>query len=194
MTSSTENVTRLLSAWQAGDEEALERLLPLVYDDLRRIADRRLAGERAGHTLQATALVHEAYLRLVDHDRIQWQGRAHFLALAATTMRRILVDHARKQRAAKRGGDAVTLTLDEDLAGGREPEVDLVALDQALERLAAEEPRQARVVELRFFGGLTVRETAEVLDVSPATVKLDWSVARAWLFRELGGSEEPDDG
>jgi len=184
------DVTRLLQDWRQGDEEARERLISQVYDDLRRLARGQLARERSGHTLQPTALVHEAYLRLIDQDRVQWQNRAHFFALAATMMRRILVSHARKKHAAKRGGDAVPVTLDEALDADRPgPAVDVVALDEALEALADLDRRQARIVELRFFGGLTIRETAEVLDVSPATVKLDWQMARAWLYRELGGEE-----
>jgi RNA polymerase sigma factor (TIGR02999 family) len=181
-------VTRLLRDWRAGDEEALERLLPRVYDELRRLARAYLARERPGHTLQPTALVHEAYLRLVDQTRVDWQNRAHFFAIAATSMRRILVSHARRRHAAKRGGAALTLTLDEGLAAAGERDVDLVALDEALAALERLDPRQARIVELRFFAGLTIEETATALEVSPATVKLDWKLARAWLFRELSGS------
>jgi RNA polymerase sigma factor (TIGR02999 family) len=159
--------------------------MPLVYDRLRQLARRHLARERAGHTLQPTALVHEAYLRLAGHHRIQWQDRGHFLALAATTMRRVLVSHARGRLAEKRGGGGAALSLDDVPAPAVERAEELVALDDALEALAAFDPRQARVVELRYFGGLTVEETAAALGVSPATVKLDWSLARAWLRREL---------
>lgn len=179
------DVTRLLQGWRAGDREAAERLMERVYDELRRLARRRLSGERAGHTLQPTALVHEAYMKLAG-QRVDWRSRAHFFALAATAMRRILVSHARKRRAAKRGGGALTLTLDEGLAGGGERDLDLLALDRALAGLAALDPRQARIVELRYFAGLTIEETAEAVGVSPATVKLDWQMARAWLHRELG--------
>lgn len=180
-------VTQLLLDWRAGDAAALDRLLPLVYDDLHHLARVQFARERRGHTLQPTALVHEAYLRLVEIRRIAWQDRAHFLALAATTMRRILVGHARKHRAAKRGGGAFSVTLGEEIAGGAGPEADLLALDQALGALAELDPRQARIVELRYFGGLTIEETAEALEVSPATVKSDWQMARAWLFNRLEG-------
>lgn len=186
------DVTRLLQDWQQGNEQARERLLSQVYDDLRRVARGQLARERPGHTLQPTALVHEAYLRLVDQKRVRWESRAHFLALAATMMRRILVSHARKKKADKRGGDAVPVTLVEALdaaSGSPVAPLDLVALDDALTDLARQDPRPARIVELRYFGGLTIEETARVLDVSPATVKLDWKMARAWLFRELSGED-----
>jgi RNA polymerase sigma factor (TIGR02999 family) len=180
-----EDLTRLLLDWSSGDPDALERLVPLVYDDLRRLAQSYLERERPGHTLQATAVVHELYVGLAKQKRIRWQNRAQFFAVAATLMRRLLVSHARKKRSAKRGGGAVALALDEALnvPEGREP--DLLALDEALQVLAEFAPRQSRIVEMRFFGGLTVDETAAVLDVSPATVKLDWSLAKAWLFREL---------
>ncbi|RMH19000.1 MAG: sigma-70 family RNA polymerase sigma factor [Acidobacteria bacterium] len=179
------DVTELLHAWRAGDQAALTRLLPRVYEDLRRLAGRHLARERAGHTLQPTALVNECYLELLDQNRVDWQDRAHFLAIAARTMRRILIAHARKRRAMKRGGGVLPLTLDEalEVAGGRR--LDLLALDDALRALEALSPRQSQVVELRFFGGLTIPETAAVLGVSPATVKNDWQMARAWLFNEL---------
>lgn len=178
-------VTRLLLEWRAGDATALDRLLPLVYDDLHRVAGGQLARERSGHTLQPTALVHEAYLRLVEVHHVAWQDRAHFLALAATTMRRILVDHARKRRAAKRGGAAVGVTLVEEVVGSPGPEVELLALDEALIALAELDPRKSRLVELRYFGGLTIDEAAEALGVSPSTVKSDWQMARAWLFNRL---------
>ncbi len=185
------DITQLLHAWRAGDGSALERLTPLVYDDLRRIARRSMAGERAGATLQPTALVHEAWLRLARHERIAWQDRAHFLAVGALTIRRLLVEQARRRKAQKRGGGAVTVTLSAAAGQAAGPQVDLIALDQALDRLAELSPRQARVVELRYFGGLTVEETARVLAVSPATVKVDWQMARAWLYAALkpGGPE-----
>lgn len=179
------SVTQLLKDWTGGDRAALDRLMPLVYDELRRLAGGYLGRERRDHTLQPTALVHEAFLRLVDQRRIQWQGRAHFLALAATLMRQLLISHARQHRAAKRGGGGPRVTLLEGDLAVEERDVDLLDLDRALAALAVLDPRQARVVELRYFGGMTVEETAEVLEVSPATVKLDWSLARAWLLREL---------
>lgn len=163
--------------------------MPLVYDELRALATRSLCHERSGHTLQGTALVHEAYLKLVDQRQVRWQDRAHFFAVAAQLMRRILVDHARRHRAAKRGSGEPRLPLVEaDVQAAPAPLGDWLALDRALDRLGALDERQARTVELRFFGGLTIEETAEVLQVSPATVKNDWSVARAWLYRELEGA------
>jgi RNA polymerase sigma factor (TIGR02999 family) len=188
---STSDVTALLHAWRSGDDSALDRLTPLVYDDLRRIAGRHLARERGGVTLQPTALAHEAYLRLARQERAAWQDRAHFLAVAALTIRRLLVERARRRRAAKRGGGALAVTWSEHDEPAAEPGVDLVELDQALGRLAELSPRQGRVVELRFFGGLTVEETARVLDVSPATVKLDWQMARAWLYAALSEGGAP---
>jgi RNA polymerase sigma factor (TIGR02999 family) len=180
------DVTRLLLDWSRGDRTALDRLMPLVYDQLRALADRSLCHERSGHTLQGTALVHEAYLKLVDQRQVRWQDRAHFFGVAAQLMRRILVDHARRHRAAKRGSGERRLPLDEaEAAASQPPLVDWLALDGALDRLATLDERQARIVELRFFGGLTIEETAAVLQVSPATVKNDWSLARAWLYREL---------
>ena len=175
-------------AWGAGDEAALERLVPLVHAELRRIARRCMAGERKGHSLQATALINEAYLRLVDVQHVDWQNRAHFLAMSARLMRRILVDYARAKGYQKRGGGAVKVTFDEGLpvAGGRDQ--DLVAVDDALAVLAKIDERKSRVVELRFFGGLTVEETATVLKVSPETVMRDWKLAKAWLLRELRGA------
>jgi RNA polymerase sigma factor (TIGR02999 family) len=181
------NITHLLKEWTAGDERALDRLTPLVYEELRQQAARYLRKERPGHSLQATALINEAFLRLIDVKDVQWQNRAHFFAIAANLMRRILVDHARRRDAEKRGGSQMRLTLDEALAVAKEPEVDLLAIDEALDRLAAIDEQQARVVELRFFSGLSVEETAAALGVSPKTVKRDWSVARAWLRREIGG-------
>jgi len=181
-------VTQLLVEWQHGDQHALDRLLPLVYAELRTIARRYLSRESPGHTLQSTALVHEAYLRLVGQRNTRWQNRAHFFGIAAQMMRRILVDHARHRDRDKRGGPTPTLSLDAAMATV-EPaaELDLIALDDALTALTAIDPRGARVVELRFFSGLTIEETAEVLAVSSATIKREWSTARAWLYREMRG-------
>jgi RNA polymerase sigma factor (TIGR02999 family) len=188
-------VTELLRAWGNGDEMALERLTPLVYHELRRIARRYMARERQGHTLQATALVNEAYLRLVDAKVVDWRDRAHFFAISARTMRRILVDSARARRYQKRGGAQEPISLDESLIIQGRPGADLVAVDDALNALAAMDPRRSRVVELRFFGGLTVEETAEVLEVSPETVMRDWKLAKAWLLRELSrGNQESREG
>jgi len=182
-------VTQLLLAWSQGDRSALDRLIPLVYEELRRLAHRYMGQERTGHTLQTTALVNEAYLRLIDSSQVQWQNRAHFFAVSAQLMRRILVDFARAHRNLKRGGEAQRVSLDEALLAPQEPDADLVALDEALTALAAIDPRQAQAVELRFFGGLSVEETAEVLKVSPETVHRDWRVAKAWLLRELRSGE-----
>ena len=178
-------VTRLLREWSDGDQEALDRLIPLVYDELRRLARQYLRHERPGHTLQPTALVHEAYLKLVDQRRTRWQNRAHFFAVAAQLIRRILVDHARSHAAAKRGGGVSTLALETGPGLALEGELNVAALDDALSHLATLDARQARLVELRFFGGLNVAETAEVLGVSSATVKREWQTAKAWLYREL---------
>jgi RNA polymerase sigma-70 factor (ECF subfamily) len=185
------DVTGLLVAWSEGDEAALEQLMPLVHDELRRVARRHMAGEPRGHTLQATALVNEAYLRLIEVKKIRWQNRAHFFAMSARLMRRILVDFARSKRYKKRGGGGVRVTFDEGLALTDEPGRDLVALDEALEALAKVDERKGQVVELRFFGGLTVDEAAEVLDVSAATVMRDWILAKAWLMRELRSGPRP---
>jgi RNA polymerase sigma factor (TIGR02999 family) len=182
----TTDVTQLLAAWGRGDQDALDRLMPVVYDELHRIADRALNRERTGHTLQTTALVHEAYLRLVNQRAAQVQSRAHFYAIASQLVRRILVDHARRRASAKRGAGAPAVTLETDIADDT-PAVDPLALDEALTRLAALDAQQSRIVEMRFFGGLTVEETADVLGISPRTVKRDWSMARAWLRRELSG-------
>ena len=171
----------------ADERPSLDSLLPLVYQELRRLAAGYLRRERAGYTLQPTALVNEAYLRLLKDDPHRWQNRAHFCAIAAHSMRQILIERARARNAQKRGGPRARVTLDEGLMAGGERSIDLVALDEALERLAALDPEQARLVELRFFGGLTVEETAEAMDISPATVKRHWAVARAWLARELKG-------
>jgi RNA polymerase sigma-70 factor, ECF subfamily len=184
--SSAHEVTVLLRAWREGDETALDALMPLVHDELRRIARRCLYGEHANHSVQATELVNEAFLRLVDVQHIDWQNRTHFLAMSARLMRRVLVDLARSRGADKRGGGAVRVTLnDEALGAGLGPEADVVRLDDALEALAALDERKSRVVELRFFGGLTVDETASALQVSSKTVLRDWEFARAWLQREL---------
>jgi RNA polymerase sigma factor (TIGR02999 family) len=172
------------------DRQSLDALLPIVYQELKRLAASYLRRERPGQTLQPTALVHEAYLRLMKDNPERWQNRAHFCAIAAHSMRQILIEKARARGALKRGGAQPRVTLDESLVAGAEPSVDLVALDRALERLEAIDPEQARLVELRFFGGLTVEETAEALDISPATVKRHWTVARAWLARELGNGEK----
>jgi RNA polymerase sigma-70 factor, ECF subfamily len=178
-------VTELLVAWGQGDQSALERLIPLVHQELRRLARRQMKGERQGHTLQTTALVNEAYLRLIDLSRVRWQDRAHFFAMSARLMRRILIDSARAHRSEKRGDGAQKLPLDEALDVGEPHRVDLVALDDALKALEAIDPRKNHVVEMRFFGGLTVEETAEALKISTDTVKRDWRLAKAWLLREL---------
>jgi RNA polymerase sigma factor (TIGR02999 family) len=179
------DVTRLLSEWQAGDQSALDRLMPVVYSELRRIAARYLHSERTGHTLQTTALVHEAYLRLVDETRIQFQGRAHFFGVAATIIRNILVDHARTQKAAKRGGGVQKLSLEEAFAVPMDNKTDVLAVDDALHTLSKIDAQQGRIVELRFFAGLTIEETAEVLQISTSTVKRDWILAKTWIYREL---------
>ena len=182
---SSAKVSKLLLNWGQGDQAAREALIPLVYDELRRLARRHLRRERPDHTLQSAALVNEAYLRLIRQDQPQWQNRAHFFGVAAQLMRHILVDHARHRAAAKRGAGAPRLALDPEVALPREREVNLVALDDCLNELAALDPQQGRVVELRFFGGLSIEETAVVLGISPATVKREWATARAWLQREM---------
>jgi len=187
MPRSTQDVTGLLIAVREGHKDAADLLVQAVYEDLRRKAAAFLRRERPGHTLQPTALVHEAYLRLVDQKRVVWQNRAHFLGVAAEMMRRILVDHARNRKAKKRGGSRTRVTLDEALASSGPRSLDLVALDDALNELATLDPRQSRVVELRAFGGLSVEETAEVMEISPATVKRHWSFSRAWLARRMAG-------
>lgn len=184
----TADVTRLLHAWREGDSQALERLTPMVYQELRRLARHHMRGERAGHLLQTTALVHEAYIRLVDLE-LGFRDRVHFYAVSARLMRRVLVDLARERRAAKRGGAAVVVPLEEEVVGGEAPGGDILALDQALEQLATFDARKARVVELRLFGGLTIDETAEVLEISHATVERDLKMAKAWLARRLVESE-----
>jgi RNA polymerase sigma factor (TIGR02999 family) len=185
MTATPQTLTQLLSAWSEGDRAALEQLMPMVYQELRRLAGRHLAHERLGHTLQTTALVHEAFLRLIDQKRVRWQNKAHFLGIAAQMMRRILVDYARGRRYAKRGGGAPVVSLEEAATVSMERAADLVAIDDALTRLSELDARKGRVVELRFFGGLSVEETAEVLQVSPNTVLREWRTAKAWLHREL---------
>jgi RNA polymerase sigma factor (TIGR02999 family) len=184
-------VTRLLQAWSEGDEGALQELMPLVYKELHRLARRYMAGERSGHTLQTSALVNEAYLRLVDVQKVNWQNRAHFFGVSAQLMRRILVDFARSRRSLKRGGDAPTVSLEEGMIVTSTRGADLVALDDALKTLAAMDPRRSRVVELRFFGGLSAEEAAEVLKVSPETVIHDWKLAKVWLLRELSVDNQP---
>ena len=179
-------ITQLLHAWGSGEQGALDQLIPLVYDHLHRLARRHMAGERDDHTLETTALVNEAYVRLVDSKQATWKDRAHFFAVCARLMRNILVDAARSRQALKRGADFAIVELDETLAAPAEPAVDLLALDQALEALAAFDARKSRVVELRIFGGLKVEETAEVLKISPDTVTRDMQLATAWLRRELG--------
>lgn len=179
------DVTRLLGELQGGNEDAVAKLVPLLYGELRRMAASYLSRERRNHTLQPTAVVHEAYLRLVDQKAVQWQNRQHFFGVAAQVMRRVLVDYARSHKANKRGGAVPKVSLEEAIVVSKERSAELLALDEALSRLAAFDPQQARIIELRFFGGLTVTETAEVLDISPATVKRDWNMAKAWLTREL---------
>ena len=182
-------VTELLVRWRGGDKAALDALMPLVYSELRRIANRHLQAERSDHTLQSTALVHEAYVRLTNQQLPQWQNRAHFFAVAAQLMRQILVDHARSHRASKRGGEVYKLALDDAEDQQKPIDIDIVALDDALKSLTAMDAQQGKVVELKFFGGLSNEDTAEVLGISTSTVKRDWTTARAWLFRELNRSE-----
>ncbi|MDQ3754169.1 MAG: sigma-70 family RNA polymerase sigma factor [Acidobacteriota bacterium] len=183
--SSPNDVTRLLVQLTDGDRDVLNELLPLVYNELRQLAAKYLRREREGHTLQPTALVHEAYLRLIDQKQVRWQNRAHFFGVAAQMMRRILVDHARTHNAEKRGGEFQLLSLDENIDVSATPAADLVALDDALNRLAAIDEQKSRIVELRFFGGLSVEETAEVLGVSTPTIKRQWRMAKAWLYGQV---------
>ena len=183
--SSRSDVTLLLRAWGEGDAQALDRLAPLVYQELHHIARGYMARERTGHTLQTTALVNEAYVRLVDARQVSWQDRAHFFAVCARAMRRILVDHARSRGYQKRGGGKVRVQFDEALGMACSVDSNLLELDEALDRLSALDPRKAKVIEMRFFGGLSVEETAEALSISPETVMRDWKLARAWLYREL---------
>lgn len=195
MASTSGNVTQLLMEWRNGDRQALDALIPIVYDELRAIARRYMNRERSGHTLQTAALINEAYLRLVDKQDIAWQNRTHFFAISARIMRNLLVDYARARQMEKRGGGAVQVSLNEAIAGN-EPEmtVDMLSLDEALTRLAEFDERKARIVELRFFGGLSADETAEALDLSEITIKREWLKAKAWLFRELKGTEPPQSG
>jgi len=187
---SPQDVSQLLIEWSNGDKSALDKLTPLIYDELRRLAHHYMSHERTGHTLQTTALVNEAYLRLVNRKDVHWQNRAHFFGIAAQLMRRILVDHARSKKRAKRGGSDIRVSFNEANALAPVQDLDIVALDEALARLAEVDEQQSRIVELRFFSGLTVEETAEVLSISPATVKRDWSMAKAWLHREISGAVE----
>jgi RNA polymerase sigma factor (TIGR02999 family) len=182
-------ITQLLLDWSRGDQSALEALTPLVYAELRRLAASYMRRERPDHTLQSTALVHEAYVRLVD-QRVEWKSRSHFFGIAAQMMRRILVDHAKQHKSAKRGSGIRPVTLDEPLLVARQPSLDIVALDDALSALGAIEPQRAKIVELRFFGGLSNEEAAEVLQMSPATVQRQWAGARAWLYHEMNRSDE----
>jgi RNA polymerase sigma factor (TIGR02999 family) len=182
------DVTNLLLDWNGGNRDALDALLPLVYRELRQMARRYMLSENRGHTLEPTALVHEAYLRLIDQNRVTWQNRAHFFGVAAQIIRRLLVDHARARHRLKRGGAELKVTLTENINVPEQESVNLVVLDDALNNLAELDPQQSRIVELRFFGGLSIEETAAALDISPATVKRDWAMARAWLFREIASS------
>ena len=182
---SQKGVTELLTDWSNGDQEALNKLIPLVYDELHKLASRYLRRERFDHTLQTTALVHEAYLKLVDQKDANWQNRVQFFAVAAQLIRRILVDYARRHRASKRGGSYCKVTLDEGLVSSGERDAELLALDEALDRLAAFDPQQSRVVELLVFAGLTLEETAQALNISPRTVRREWSTAKAWLHKEI---------
>jgi len=188
---SPHEITQLLQAWSDGSQEALDKLSPFVYEELHRLARHYMRGERRDHTLQTTELINEAYLRLIDWKNVRWQNRAHFFGVAAQMMRRILVDFARSRRYAKRGGDGCRVSLSE-AAVVAEQSADFVALDEALQSLAEIDPRKSRIVELRFFGGLSVEETAEVLKISPRTVMRDWTLAQAWLYRELGGVNGDD--
>lgn len=185
MTSTPKEITQLLIAWNQGDQSARDELTPLIYDELRRLARGYLRRERINHTLQPTALVHEAFLRLIDQSKVNWQNRAHFFGAAARLMRQILINHAEARRAAKRGGEAERISLNDvdHFAVGRE--IDLIALNEALNNLERIDPQQGQIVEMRYFSGLTIEEIAEVMGVSPATVKREWSTARAWLRREL---------
>jgi RNA polymerase sigma-70 factor (ECF subfamily) len=185
MTPSPQQITQFLIDWSDGDQHALDRLVPVVHDELRRQAARYLRRERPDHTLQTSALINEAYIRLVEQKSVRWQNRAHFFGIAAQLMRRILVDHARGLHRAKRGGSAIKLPLEEAAGARPERSVDLVALDEALGKLAVIDAQQSRVVELRYFSGLSIEETAEVMNISPATVKRDWALAKAWLRREI---------
>jgi RNA polymerase sigma factor (TIGR02999 family) len=185
MNNEAADVTQLLLAWNNGDRGALDRLMPVIYHELRRLARRQMRGEDAGPSLQATALVNDVYIRLIDQKQVNWQNRAHFFGAAAQIIRRLLVDHARARHRLKRGGDALHIALNEEISVAASADVDVVALDNALIRLAQLDPQQERIIELRFFTGLSIKETAEAMNISPATVKRDWITARAWLYREL---------
>ena len=186
-------VTQLLEEWNAGDPQAAIRVMPLVYDELRRIARGYFQRERRGHTLQATAVVHEAYVRLIEQSGIEWQSRAHFIGVAASVMRQVLIDYARKEHAAKRGGPERGLALDEGVVAlSDQQSAELLDLDRTLEQLEKTNPKHSKIIEMRYFGGLTVEETGEALGVSPITVKRDWAVARAWLKSQIRGPDEPD--
>jgi len=189
-TSGSQGITQLLLAWSDGDQAALEKLTPLVYAELHRLAKGYMIGERPGHSLQTTALINEAYLRLIDWKNVRWQSRAHFFGVAAQVMRRILVDFARSRQYARRGGEAQKVSLDEAITVHADRSAEFIALDDALKSLAEIDPRKSQVVELRFFGGMSADETAEVLKVSKRTVEREWSLARAWLYRELRGKNE----
>jgi RNA polymerase sigma factor (TIGR02999 family) len=190
MSAATHEVTKLLKAWSDGDESALDKLMPLVHDELHRLARQHMRREKPGHILQTSALVNEAYLRLVDASQIHWQNRAHFFGIAARLMRRILVDDARRRHFDKRGGQMIQVALDEVMSVPQEQAANIVALDDALQTLATIDPRQSEIVELRFFGGMSIEETAEFLHVSPGTVMRDWTFARAWLRKEMVGEEQ----
>jgi len=190
VSATSSSVTELLSRWNHGDSAAREKLVPLIYDELRRLARHCIARHRNQNTLQSTALVHEAYLRLSSNHSVHWNDRVHFFAVAAQLMRNILVDHARRKNAKKRGGECVTLALSEEVAISKQRELDLVALDDALKGLAALDGRQCRIVELRFFAGLSIDETSQALEISPATVKREWATARLWLLREMSRTTE----
>ncbi|MEP7038682.1 MAG: sigma-70 family RNA polymerase sigma factor [Acidobacteriota bacterium] len=185
----SQQITQLLLDWSDGDKAALDELMPIVFDELRRLASHYMRGQRAGHTLQTTALVNEAYLRLIDSSRVNWQNRAHFFAISAQLMRRVLVDFARARNSRKRGGDQIKVTLDDKIEATFEKETNLVELNEALENLAKFSERQSQIVELRYFGGLTEEEIAETLNISTRTVRRDWSAARAWLYRQLSNND-----
>ncbi len=189
MTETPPNITQLLVAWKQGDQAALERLTPMVYRELHRLAHGYMAGEKRGHVLQTTALVNEAFMRLIDWQQVEWQNRAHFFGVAATLMRHILVQFARERLAAKRGGQALQVSLSDAVEIGTQHNPDLIALDDALSSLEKLDPRQARTVELRFFAGLSLEETAEVMQVSLSTVRRDWRMAQAWLYQQLNSTE-----
>lgn len=180
-------VTKLLKDWSDGDQSAADKLMPLVYEELRRLAHRYMRREKPGHTLQTSALVNEAYVRMVDQNKIQWESRTHFFGIAARLMRQILVDQARKRNFPKHGGGAIRVSLNENTATAQQQSATVMALDDALKRLEKLDPRKGRIIELRFFGGMSIEETAAALDVSPGTVMRDWTFARAWLQKEMGG-------